>query len=112
MGNGAGNAGHATLAAWLSLLLVIPCLFLAFLVGEGTISALGYPVGEPAAAPLWAALSATGLAVLVFAIPLLPAWHYGRVARTQGARTAIVPFVVVAVLVTWFLVINVFPLGQ
>jgi len=106
------GTGHAALVAWLSVLLVIPCFFLAFLVGEGTISALGYPVGTTAAPPFWAGALATFLALIAFAIPLWPTWRYGTRARAEGARTAMVPFVIVAVLVVGFVILNVVPLGQ
>ena len=112
MGNGAGTAGHAALAAWLSLLLVIPCFFLAFLVGEGLIGLFGYPVGTSSRPPLWAGVIATGLALLAFAIPLWPTWRFGQQARAQGTRTAIIPFVIVAVLVAWFVITNLIPMGQ
>lgn len=112
MGNGAGTAGHAALAAWLSLLLVIPCFFLAFLVGEGLVGLFGYPVGTSTRPPLWAGALSTGLALLAFAIPLWPTWHYGRRARVAGVRTAMLPFVVVVVLVAGFTILNVVPMGQ
>ncbi len=112
MGNGAGRAGHAALAAWLSLLLVIPCFFLAFLVGEGLIGLFGYPVGTSTRPPLWAGAISTVLALLAFAIPLWPTWHYGRQARVEGVRTAMLPFVVVVILVSGFTILNVVPMGQ
>lgn len=112
MGNGAGTAGRAALAAWLSLLLVIPCFVLAFVVGEGLIGLFGYPVGTSTRPPLWAGAIATGLALLAFAIPLWPTWHYGRQARTTNPRTAMLPFVIAAVLVAGFAVLNLVPMGQ
>ena len=112
MGSGAGTEAHAGLVAWLSLLLVIPCFVLAFVVGEGLVGLLGYPVGTSVRPPLWAGAIATGLALVAFAIPLWPTWHYGRRARAASPRTAMLPFVIEAVLVTGFTVLNVVPMGQ
>jgi hypothetical protein len=40
-------------AAWWSLLLVVPCFFLSFAIGEGIISLLGFEVGESVTPPFW-----------------------------------------------------------
>jgi len=56
--------------------------------------------------------SPPGLALLAFAIPLWPTWHYGWRARVEGVRTAMLPFVVVVVLVAGFTILDVVPMGQ
>jgi hypothetical protein len=100
----------AVAAAWLSLLLFAPSFFAAFLVGEGLIAAMGYDVGE-AAPPSWAQLLATVPAILVFAIPLWPTWHFGRKVGRRRGRSAMGPFFVALVAVVSFAAINLVPLG-
>jgi hypothetical protein len=104
--------GNAAVAAWVSLALAVPCFFLAFGVGEGLISLLGYDVGGRTDAPAWAAVVATVPALLAFALPLWPTWHFGRIAARDGSRTGMVPFVIMAVLVAAFTIMNSIPMGQ
>lgn len=98
--------------AWLSLVLFAPCFVAAFGIGEGLVSALGYPVGGPVRPPLWVGVSATLPAVAAFALPLWPTWHFGRRAVADGRRAGMVPFTIAGALVALFVVINTVPLGQ
>lgn len=106
------KSGTGVLAAWLALLLFVPCFLLAFLVGEGLIGLLGYDVGGSAVPPFWAGALATVPALVVFAVPLWPTWHFGRKARGRGARGAMIPFWIAAALVAVFTIQNTIPLGQ
>jgi hypothetical protein len=65
--------GVALRPAWLSLVLVLPCLVLAFVLREGIVSMLGYG-GRPDAPPTWVMLAAAP-ALLVRALPMIPTWH-------------------------------------
>ena len=75
-----------TMFAWLSLLL-FPVTFVAsFLVGEGLATALfDWPGGaEPS---VWLILAASVPALVVFALPVIPAWYFGMRAHRNGSRS-------------------------
>jgi predicted membrane-bound mannosyltransferase len=88
------EATTATRWAWWSLLGFVPSFVLAFAVGEGLISALGYPSGGSEQAPWWAALTASVPALVVFALPAVAAVHFGRRAIRLGDDRGRVPMVV------------------
>jgi Na+/melibiose symporter-like transporter len=95
-----------TRRAWWSLLGFVPSFVLAFAIGEGLISALGYPVGGDEQAPWWAVLVAGVPALLVFVLPaLLAAWFGTRAIRLGDVR-ARVPVVVGLVVAGGFLLLN------
>lgn len=87
------HADHDVRNAWLSVLLLPVAFGLAFLIGEGLISALGYPVGETAVddPPLWAILVATVPALLVFCVPAAVSSWFARRAALRGDRRGWVP---------------------
>lgn len=94
--------------AWWSLLGFVPSFFGAFLVGEGLISLLGYPVGGAEQAPWWAALAATLPALLVFVLPATFAVRFGRRAVRLGDARGRVPMVVALVVALGFVGLNAF----
>lgn len=71
---------------WLSLLLFPVSLVLAFVVGELLASRLfGWSGAERA--NWWQALIVLAPTVILFALPILPAWHFGMRAHRNGAHT-------------------------
>lgn len=93
-------------SAWLSVLLLPVAVVLSFLVGEGLIDALGYPVGgeEP---PLWAVLVATVPALAMMWVPAaVSGWFATRAARA-GDRRGWVPAIGLALVALFFLGLNV-----
>lgn len=102
----ARTASAPTRRAWLSILGFVPSFGLAFLVGEGLASAMGYEVGD--AMPPWpVVLAATVPALIVFALPAFAAVHFGRQALRLGDRRARVPMTIAVVVATGFVLINV-----
>lgn len=99
------------LRAWLCLLLLPVAFFGAFVVGEGIIGLLGYPVGgdQP---PYLLGMVATIPALVVFAIPALVATHYARRAARAGTRTGWIPAGILLALTLAFVVLNTVPMGQ
>jgi hypothetical protein len=95
-----------TRRAWWSLLGFVPSFVLAFLVGEGLISALGYPTGGAEQPPWWAALAATLPALAVFAVPAVVVVHFGRRAVRLGDTRARVPMIVASVVTAVFVLLN------
>jgi hypothetical protein len=78
------NPQRDATSAWLSLLLYLPSLGAAFLVGEGLATWLfGWPDNTDPV--FWEMLVATVPALLVFALPVVPAWHFGMRAHRHGA---------------------------
>jgi len=95
-----------TRRAWWSLLGFVPSFALAFLVGEGLISALGYPAGGEDQAPWSAALIAVTPALLVFVLPAVAATHFGRRAMHLGDVRGRLPMTVALVVAAGFLLLN------
>ncbi|MCE1174588.1 MAG: hypothetical protein LWW77_08285 [Propionibacteriales bacterium] len=106
------DARRSVVAAWLSMWWLVPAFFAAFFVGEGLISLFGYDVGGPTRPPLWAGLAATIPALVVFALPLWPVWHFSRRAVAGGRPAGRVPLIVTAVIVAGFVILNLVPMGQ
>lgn len=96
----------ATRWAWWSLLGFIPSFGLAFAVGEGLISLLGYPTGGSAEAPWWAAIVASVPALVVFALPAVAAVHFGRRAMRLGDDRGRVPMVIAVAAAGTFVLMN------
>ena len=72
--------------AWLSLLLYPLTFGAAFLVGEGVATWLfNWPSTVPPAP--WKILAAAVPAVVVFAPPALPAWHFGMRGHHNGSAS-------------------------
>lgn len=92
--------------AWWSLLGFVPSFGLAFLVGEGLISALGYPTGGAEQAPWWAALVATAPALVVFVLPAVSAVYFGRRATRHGDARAQIPMVLALIVAAGFVLLN------
>ncbi|MFC7363294.1 hypothetical protein [Nocardioides astragali] len=99
-------AGASTRRAWWSLLGFVPSFALAFLVGEGLISALGYPVGGEEQAPWWAALIAATPALLVFVLPAAAATYFGMRAMRLGDGRGRLPTTVALIVAAGFVLIN------
>jgi Na+/melibiose symporter-like transporter len=95
-----------TRRAWWSLLGFVPSFGLAFLVGEGLVGALGYPVGGAEQAPWWVALVASVPALVVFALPAVFAVWFGRRALRLGDVRARVPMAVALVVGGGFVLLN------
>ncbi len=95
-----------TRRAWWSLLGFVQSLGLAFLIGEGLISALGYPAGGAEQAPWWAALIATTPALIVFVLPAVSAVYFGRRAMRHGDDRARIPMALAVILAAGFILLN------
>lgn len=95
-----------TRRAWWSLLGFVPSFMLAFLIGEGLISALGYPVGGEETAPWWAILIATTPALVAFVLPAVAAVYFGRRAMRLGDDRGRLPMVVAVVVAAGFVFLN------
>lgn len=95
-------------AAWLGLLLVVPCSVLAFVLREAIVSLLGYRAGS-GVPPTWVML-ASAPALLAFAIPTIPTWRFGHRARRSGVRHALLPFGIAVALVVAVMLLSPFPL--
>ena len=100
------DGARLTRRAWWSVAGLVPSLVLAFVVGEGLISALGYPSGGVEQAPWWAALTAALPAIVVFALPAALAVHLGRRAQRLGDPGGRVPVLVALVVVGGFVASN------
>lgn len=79
---------------------------LAFVIGEGLISALGYPSGGATQPPWWAVLLAAVPALVVFVLPAVLGVHFGRRGLQQGDRSARVPMELGVVAAAAFLILN------
>ena len=95
-----------TRRAWWSLLGFVPSFGLAFFIGEGLISALGYPTGGTEQAPGWAALIAVTPALIVFVLPAVSAVYFGRRAMRQGDVRARLPIFLALIVATGFVLLN------
>lgn len=95
-----------TRRAWWSLLGFVPSFVLAFLVGEGILSALGYSTDGYPQAPWWAVLTAAIPALVVFVLPAGFAAYFGRRAIRLGDDRGRTPVIVASVLVGAFLLQN------
>jgi Na+/melibiose symporter-like transporter len=100
------DAASFTRRAWWSLAGFVPSFFLAFLIGEGLVSAFGYPVGGDEQAPWWVAVVATTPALLVFALPAVLAVWFGRRAVRLGDARARVPMAVGVIVAGGFVLLN------
>ena len=96
----------STRRAWWSLLGFLPSFVLAFLIGEGIASALGYPVGSESQAPWWAVLTASIPALVVFALPAALAVHFGRRAVRLGDPGGRAPMVAAVAVAAGFILLN------
>ncbi|AZC14872.1 hypothetical protein DT073_15155 [Microbacterium sp. ABRD28] len=98
---------HPRRAGWWSLLLLVPSLALAFIVGEGLASLLAGGDAPSATLPWWVMALVLVAAGAVFAAPLgLTAFVATRETRA-GIDGAWLPFVIGAAAVGGFLVINI-----
>ena len=95
-----------TRRAWWSLLGFVPSFVLAFVVGEGLISALGYPSGGADPVPWWAALVAVVPALVVFVLPAVASVSFARRALRHGDPRARVPMIVALVVAASFVLLN------
>lgn len=95
-----------TRRAWWSLLGFVPSFGLAFLIGEGLISALGYPSGGVEQAPWWAALIATTPALIVFILPAVSAAYFSRRATGHGDNGARIPMALAVIVAAGFILLN------
>jgi hypothetical protein len=100
------DGSRYTRRTWWSLLGFVPTFVLAFAIGEGLISALGYPTGGAEQAPWWAALVAVVPALVVFALPAAFAVHFGRRAVALGDPNGRVPMIVGVVVAAGFAFMN------
>lgn len=99
------SASHLTRRAWWALLGFVPSFGLAFLVGEGLASAMGYSVGD--ARPSWpVVLAAVVPALVVFVLPAVAAVHFGRQALALGDHRARVPMTIAVVVAVGFVLTN------
>lgn len=100
-------AGAAsTRRAWWSLIGFVPSFALAFVVGEGLVSALGHPSGGEEQAPWWVALIAVTPALAVLVLPAVVAVHLGRRAMRLGDVRGRLPAAVALVVAAGFVLLN------
>jgi uncharacterized membrane protein YhaH (DUF805 family) len=92
--------------AWWSLLAFVPAFGLAFAVGEGLAAALGHPPGGADQAPWWVMVVAGVPALVVFVVPAVLAWHFGRRAMDLGDPHGRYPLVVGLVVAGGFVLLN------
>lgn len=90
--------------AWWSLVLFAPSLVAAFITGEGLLAALGH--SDDQSPPAGTALMAGLPAVLVFALPTLLVWYFGRQAERHGHPEGRTPVVLALVIAGGFLALN------
>jgi hypothetical protein len=101
--------GHETpwvTRAWIGVALVPVFFFIAFAVGEGLYSMLGYEAGS-VNAPGW---TIAGIAALTFAVVVIPcviAIHYGRRAMKAGDLRGRTPMIIGWVVAAGWLVMSV-----
>ncbi|HEX9034824.1 MAG TPA: hypothetical protein VF834_23510 [Streptosporangiaceae bacterium] len=101
----APDSGPALTRAWIAVALIPVFLFVAFAVGEGLTSLLGYPVGG--SNPAWVIIL-TNLATLIAALlPCLAAVFYASRARKNGIRRAIVPLAIGSIVGLGWLILTV-----
>ncbi|GAA2161569.1 hypothetical protein GCM10009845_11790 [Pedococcus bigeumensis] len=91
--------------AWIAVALIPVAFVLAFAVGEGLYTLLGYQP-EDATEPLWVALVAGVPAIVLFLVPCAAAVWYGNKARVEGHRAGLVPLAAGAALGLWMVVMN------
>ena len=91
--------------SWIATAMIPVAFVVAFAVGEGLYALLGYKP-EDATEPLWVALVAGIPAIVLFLVPCAAAVWYGRKARAEGHRAALVPMAIGTVLGLWMLVMN------
>lgn len=96
----------ATRRAWWSLLGFVPSFVLAFVIGEGIVSALGHPVGGESPTPWWAALTAGLPALVVFVVPAVLAVHFGRQAVRLGDVRGRAPMFAAVAVSAGFILLN------
>lgn len=100
------GASPDTRRAWWSLVGFVPSFVLAFVVGEGLITALGYDSASGVTPPLWAVIVATVPALVVFVVPAALAVHFGRRAVRLGDHRGRSPMIVALVLAAGFVLLN------
>lgn len=94
--------------AWWSFALFVPSLVAAFITGEGLLAAMGHSGDQ--SPPAGTALMAGLPAILVFALPTLLVWHFGRQAVRRGHPEGRTPVIVAVVIAGGFLAMNLFQL--
>jgi hypothetical protein len=83
----------------------VPSFGLAFLVGEGLVSAFGYEVGGDQ--PPWPVLVASTVpALVVFVLPALATIHFGRQAQRLGDRHVRIAMTLAVVIAAGFVLTN------
>lgn len=99
------EASVAHRRAWWAVASIPVFLVVAFAVGEGVRSLLGYPSGSDI--PLWASLVTDLAVLLVCALPAVVAIVLGRRARRGGVSSALAPAVIGAVVIAAVLVLTI-----
>ena len=102
------NTDRDVRRAWWSFGLFVPSLVAAFVTGEGLLAALGHSGDETV--PAGIALTAGLPAILVFTLPTLLVWHFGRRAERHGHPEGRTPVMVALVVCGAFVAMNLFSL--
>lgn len=100
----AAEAASDVRRAWYSMLLAPVAFLLAFFIGEGLVSLLGYEL-DPRP-PLWAILTAGIPAMLVMVVPPVVSARFARRAAALGRRDGWIPAGLLIALSTVFVLIN------
>ena len=90
--------------AWWSIALFVPSLVAAFITGEALLAALGHI--DDQSPPAGTALMAGLPALLVFALPTLLVWYFGRQAKQQSHLEGRTPVIVAVVISGMFAAMN------
>lgn len=99
-------AGVGLSRAWIAVALIPVFFILAFAVGQGLYTVMGY-LPENAGIPLWVDLVATIPTVAVFLVPCVAAVLYGRRVNSLGDRRGRVPLCIGALVGLGLLVLSV-----
>ena len=90
--------------AWWAFAWFVPSLIASILTGEGLLAAMGH--SDDQSPPAGTALMAGLPAILVFALPTLLVWHFGRQAERHGHPEGRTPIIVAVVIAGGFLAMN------
>jgi hypothetical protein len=101
----AGSLHRQLPKAWWSLILFPVSFVVAFVIGEGLPTWLGFDAAEQSP-PWWAVALVFAVAAAIFASPLLVTAYFSNRAAEHGEAGARVPFIFALVLIAAFILVN------